>query len=396
MIRTSPLGHRCTVVIRLRSLSKGTSAIRGSPAFSPPGSRPSLPAAVSSAASVGSPTAVQTSWFPAGGRSAASLHKATAVSSRSHRARRLGEGAGRARVTSPAGPYPEPSISASPSGVHSCRATMLPSVRVPVLSVPSTVTEPSVSTAGSRLIRAFRADIRRAPRASARVTTAGRDSGTAATTKLIAVMTISSSGCPRTSPRARTTAHSPTAPTASARPSPTRRRCSGVSPGRPPISAAICPNELAAPVAVTTARPRPRTTPCPPTPHRLRHPGRSRPCPPERIPRSGRTRPRAASPRPRCRHRPGTMSPSASTNRSPTTTSAAGISCCSPSRTTRASGAASSDRAAIALPAFTSWATPTAVFTTITSKMTEASVQSPVATVSTAAASSTRLSGSRS
>jgi len=60
--------------------------------------------------------------------------------------------------------------------------------------VAITVTDPSVSTAGSRRISAWRAAIRRAPNASARVTTAGRDSGTAATTRLIAVTTISSTG----------------------------------------------------------------------------------------------------------------------------------------------------------------------------------------------------------
>ncbi len=55
----------------------------------------------------------------------------------------------------------------------------------------------------------------------------------------------------------------------------------------------------------------------------------------------------------------------------------------------------SSDSAAIACPAFTSWVTPAAVFTTITSTMTPASVKSPVASVSTAATSSTITSGSR-
>ena len=76
--------------------------------------------------------------------------------------------------------------------------------------------------------------------------------------------------------------------------------------------------------------------------------------------------------------------------------SVAGTVRCSPSRSTRASGAVSSDRAAMALPAFISWVTPAAVFTTITSRMTPASVQSPVASVSTAATSSTITSGSRS
>jgi hypothetical protein len=49
----------------------------------------------------------------------------------------------------------------------------------------------------------------------------------------------------------------------------------------------------------------------------------------------------------------------------------------------------------MACPAFTSWKTPAAVFTTTTSTMTPASVQSPVAIVSAAATSSTTTSGSR-
>ena len=53
-----------------------------------------------------------------------------------------------------------------------------------------TVTEPSVSTACSRRGIACAAAIRRAPSASASVTTAGSDSGTAATTRLTAVITI--------------------------------------------------------------------------------------------------------------------------------------------------------------------------------------------------------------
>ena len=66
---------------------------------------------------------------------------------------------------------------------------------------------------------------------------------------------------------------------------------------------------------------------------------------------------------------------------------------CSPSRTTRPSGAVSSDSAAIA---FTSCVTPAVVFTAITSRMTPASFQSPVASVSTTATSSMMTSGSRS
>jgi hypothetical protein len=285
-----------------------------------------------------------------------------------------------------------PLISASPpSGVHTRRTTISPWVRVPVLSVPRTVTDPSVSTAGSRLISARLADILRAPSASARVTTAGRDSGTAATTRLIAVTTISSAPWPLASPMTSTMTDSTAAATASTRPTPASRRCSGVRPCRSPISAAIRPIALAAPVAVTTARPRPRTIVVPADtasrPAALSA-GTDSPVSADSSTSSAAASTTSAS--------AGTMSPSASTSTSPATNSVAGTVACSPSRSTRASGAVSSDSAAMALPAFTSWVTPAAVFTTITSRMTPASVQSPVASVSTAATSSTITSGSRS
>ena len=137
MTRTPPPGSWCTVVIRLRPLSNGTSAMRGNRVPSAAGLSPALPAAASSAASVGSPTAVQSGCPPAGARSAASLHSAAAVS-RPARSGASPACTGRpARVTPPSGPYPVPLISASPAGVHRRRATMFPSVRVPVLSVPS-------------------------------------------------------------------------------------------------------------------------------------------------------------------------------------------------------------------------------------------------------------------
>src|SRR5262245_23492968 len=90
------------------------------------------------------------------------------------------------------------------------------------------------------------------------------------------------------------------------------------------------------------------------------------------------------------------MSPSARTSRSPTTTSAAGSSTGRPSRITRACGAARDASAVIARSARTSSKTPTAVFTTTTSRMTVVSAQSPVATVKPAATRRTRISGSRS
>ena len=74
------------------------------------------------------------------------------------------------------------------------------SVSVPVLSEQMYVTEPSVSTAGSRRISAFCRTIRRAPSASETVTTAGSASGIAATARLTAVRNIRISGSPREQP----------------------------------------------------------------------------------------------------------------------------------------------------------------------------------------------------
>jgi hypothetical protein len=67
-------------------------------------------------------------------------------------------------------------------------------VNVPVLSLQITVTDPSVSTAGNRRISAFLRNIRRAPSASETVATAGSPSGTIATARLRAVMTIKRGG----------------------------------------------------------------------------------------------------------------------------------------------------------------------------------------------------------
>ena len=64
-------------------------------------------------------------------------------------------------------------------------------VKVPVLSEQTTLTEPRVSTLGSRLTIVFTFTIREMLSASTRVTTAGSPSGTAATAREIAVISIS-------------------------------------------------------------------------------------------------------------------------------------------------------------------------------------------------------------
>ena len=71
-------------------------------------------------------------------------------------------------------------------------------VSVPVLSVQITVALPSVSTAGSRRIRTWRAAMRWTPIASAMVTIAGSPSGTAATASDTADMNTSRNDRPRT------------------------------------------------------------------------------------------------------------------------------------------------------------------------------------------------------
>ena len=103
------------------------------------------------------------------------------------------------------------------------------SVSVPVLSEQMTVTEPSVSTAGSLRMSTLRFSIRWAPRASAIVTTAGRPSGTAATAMLTAVRNIVVRSSPRIRPTAKMTATSTSAIAASAWPSRSRRFCRGVA-----------------------------------------------------------------------------------------------------------------------------------------------------------------------
>ena len=74
-----------------------------------------------------------------------------------------------------------------------------------------TETEPSVSTAGSRRMRAFRRSIRWAPSESAMVTTAGIASGIAATARLTEVSSIVSTVSPCMIPIANNNATMPSA-----------------------------------------------------------------------------------------------------------------------------------------------------------------------------------------
>lgn len=138
-------------------------------------------------------------------------------------------------------------------------------VSVPVLSEQMTVTDPSVSTAGSLRTIADRVAMCRTPRASVMVTTAGSPSGTAATAKPMAADSSSSreSACSR-KPMAIIAAVAAAIATTMRRPSPSISRVSGVSGESASRTRRwIRPSSVRSPVAVTTATARPETTTLP-------------------------------------------------------------------------------------------------------------------------------------
>ena len=136
-----------------------------------------------------------------------------------------------------------------------------PDVSVLVLSVQTTVVEPSVSTAGSLRTSACRLAMRRIPTASAIVATAGSASGTAATASAMPVSTTRPNGAPWIAPNVATTAATTRVSQTRRWPSASSRRSSGVrSSGIDPTSVPMRPTSVAAPVATTTARPVPTAT----------------------------------------------------------------------------------------------------------------------------------------
>ena len=227
--RQPPPGLWWTVVMSVRSESKGSSPRRGHSPSSPFLSRPSRAAASTSAVSVGSP--VDTGSRPFQVR-AASEHRAPMV---------------RARARSPL------------RGVHTSTTVMRFWVSVPVLSEQITPAHPRVSTAGRRLTMARRRAMRATPRASTMVTMAGSPSGMAATARETAVRNMSSMGRPWSSPTPNITAH-------------THRQTKdrvleisaiffwrGVCPSPSPSSSpAMRPTSVSMPVPVTTHTARPR------------------------------------------------------------------------------------------------------------------------------------------
>ena len=229
--------------ISLRALEKGTSATGGVRPEGAPGR--ARAAASRMARSTGSPAA---SSPVIGG---CSRLAAPAVSS--------------SRATA-SGTGPRDSVSSAYSAPAAQTRTtdITPEVSVRVLSVQTTVVDPSASTAASRRTSARRRAIRRRPIASAIVATAGRPSGTAATARAIAVSTIRPQGAPCATPSTATTAAVASATHTRRWPSASSFRSSGVrSCGRAWTSAPTRPTSVSAPVAVTTIRPTPPATAVP-------------------------------------------------------------------------------------------------------------------------------------
>ncbi len=262
------------------------------------------------------------------------------------------------------------------------------------------VTDPRVSTAGSRRTSALRRAIARAPNASATVTTAGRASGIAATARLTAVRSMIGTGSPRSQPRPKTRAQIASAASANRRPSTPSRRWSGVAGASAPrSSAAMRPSSVRGPVSSTTPRPRPRATTVPFHAWPCRS-GRSRSAAsgpattsfstgadsPVRADSS--TRRRAAS---RRRRSAGTTFPASSRTTSPGTSPEAGSVSRAPSRRTVAVGAASARSAASAPSARSSCAKPIAPFRSRIAPIASVSAASPIRPAARAAASSRRI-----
>ncbi|OPZ77601.1 MAG: hypothetical protein BWY79_01103 [Actinobacteria bacterium ADurb.Bin444] len=252
----------------LRSESKGISPTRGKEASRCGFNMPNCAPAITSALSVGSPSARNCS-------DASSLVRPTLVGWRTESLQRTPPAAksateGLSCNRSAARPASMAANGAGrPRRISCMRLTSCPatsrmttvirfSVSVPVLSEQMTVTEPSVSTAGRRLMRACRLSMRCAPSESDTVTMAGSPSGTAATAMLTAVRNMMRTSSPRRRPSAKMTATSTSAATASHLPSWASRFWSGVvSTLAPWIMPAIRPSSVSIPVATTTASPRP-------------------------------------------------------------------------------------------------------------------------------------------
>ena len=146
-------------------------------------------------------------------------------------------------------------LSGTPKGTISSRPNF-PSVSVPVLSVQTTVVEPSVSTLASLRTRTPAFESRYAPTLRKSASTSGNSSGSAAMARLMPVSSARPSPSPRHQAKPAMDAASTNAATPRRR---TRRavlRCSGVGEdGACATSSATWPNRVRGPVCVTSAVP---------------------------------------------------------------------------------------------------------------------------------------------
>ncbi len=223
-----PPSCRWTVLIILRRLSKGASPTRGWADLRSSFGWPREAAQLTSAASVGSPTALaSTSSY------SASEHRAMAVASSSSLPPQL------------------------------CTTVMRFWVRVPVLSEQMIWAQPKVSTAVRRRMMARRRLMLVTPMDSTMVTTATRPSGMAATARDTATMKVFSTTSPlrlpvRMRPTAKMTTQMASTSLVRMRESWASFSCSGVWPSLVWVSAwAILPISVSMPVPVTTKLPRP-------------------------------------------------------------------------------------------------------------------------------------------
>lgn len=371
--------------MRLRSESKGCSCTRGLAASSRALSSPPPWAASTNAVSVGSPS----HWVPGASPSVCaclveSLHSAAA--------RRASAWAGPGRGS--------PGTQRTP-WASSSSACMRFWVRVPVLSEQMVVTEPSVPTDGRRRTSACTATMRRAPRASSTVTTAGNASGMAATARLMAVRAMSSGASPRSTPTTKITtkitAQMPSTAIAKRLPNAARRSCSGML--RSPVSSSVAtlPSSVCMPVATTSPRARPWVAVVPLKAKLVRSPS---------APTSSAARGsvclatvtdspvRADSSTCSCamsmsRRSAGIWLPASSSTMSPGTSTVAGTTCTSPPRSTVACAAASWRSAAMTWSARQACTKPMTALSATMTRITSVSVTSPTRPEMTAAPSST-------
>ena len=175
----------CKVAINRCRASNGIVSVRVHAFLSSCKTRSAFPANANSAPSMGSPSITQ---WPSCSWSEASLQRMAARASSSSGGCSLLSIRRSLSMISPTGSYPEPSNINWWALVTTDATDISLSVRVPVLSVHITETEPSVSIVGKWRTIACRRAIARTPIANVMEKTVGSPSGIAATDKLTTTM----------------------------------------------------------------------------------------------------------------------------------------------------------------------------------------------------------------